>query len=69
MSEKVLDFFTKLANYCKSETFKSYDPYDGMNVTLFKAIPLINKGKPEDYYRAGSVLMDKLVINHNNSNE
>jgi rhamnogalacturonyl hydrolase YesR len=45
MSEKIEQSFIKLKNYCKSEAFKGYDPYDGLNSTLFQAIPLISKNR------------------------
>jgi hypothetical protein len=35
------DSFTKLRNYCVNENFKGYDPYDGLNSTLFGSLPFI----------------------------
>jgi rhamnogalacturonyl hydrolase YesR len=43
MSEKIRNSLIKLTNYCKSEAFRGYDPYDGLNSTLFQAIPVISK--------------------------
>jgi rhamnogalacturonyl hydrolase YesR len=45
MSEKIEQSFIKLKNYFTSESFKGYDPYDGLNSTLFKAIPFISKNR------------------------
>ena len=43
MTEKIQNSLSSLANYCKSEAFKGYDPYDGLNSTLFQALPFISK--------------------------
>ena len=43
MSEKIRNSLIRLTDYCKSEAFKGYDPYDGLNSTLFKALPLLSK--------------------------
>jgi len=45
MSEKIRNSLSKLTNYCKSEAFKGFDPYDGLNSTLFQAIPVISKNR------------------------
>jgi hypothetical protein len=45
MSEKIRNSLLRLTNYCKSEGFKGYDPYDGLNSTVFQAIPLISKNR------------------------
>lgn len=45
MSEKIRNSLIKLTNYCQSEEFKGYDPYDGLNSTLFRAIPFISKNR------------------------
>ncbi len=42
MSEKIQNSLIKLTDYCRSESFKGYDPYDGLNSTLFKAIPFVS---------------------------
>lgn len=47
MSEKKLynESFNKLKDYCESEGFKGWDPYDGLNSTLFQAIPFLSKSR------------------------
>jgi rhamnogalacturonyl hydrolase YesR len=45
MSEKIRNSLIRLTDYCKSEGFKGYDPYDGLNSTLFQAIPFISKNR------------------------
>ncbi|HEY5535399.1 MAG TPA: delta-aminolevulinic acid dehydratase [Ignavibacteria bacterium] len=45
MSEKIEQAFIKLKNYCASESFKGFDPYDGLNSTLFQAIPFVSKNR------------------------
>lgn len=32
--------FLRLLNYCESENYKGWDPYDGLNSRIFKATPL-----------------------------
>ncbi len=34
-----------LRNYCETEKFEGYDPYDGLNSHLFKSIPFLSKNK------------------------
>lgn len=34
--------FERLKNYCESEGFKGYDPYDGLNSTFFQSIPFLS---------------------------
>ncbi len=34
--------FKSLKNYCESESYKGWDPYDGLNSKVFKATPLKN---------------------------
>lgn len=34
--------FKSLKSYCEAEDFKGWDPYDGLNSKLFKALPLKN---------------------------
>ncbi|RYZ32654.1 MAG: delta-aminolevulinic acid dehydratase, partial [Sphingobacteriales bacterium] len=39
--------FDKLRTYCEAEDFKGWDPYDGLNSKLFRALPFIaNKRLP-----------------------
>ncbi len=46
MKEKLIEErFKKLEEYCRSEDFKGYDPYDGLNSTVFQAIPFISKNR------------------------
>ena len=40
-----LDSFRKLEVFCASEQYKGWDPYDGLNSTLFQSIPLISKNR------------------------
>lgn len=35
--------FFKLKDFCEKEGFKGYDPYDGLNSTIFKRLPILNK--------------------------
>jgi rhamnogalacturonyl hydrolase YesR len=37
--------FNKLKAYVESESFKGYDPYDGLNSTVFKTVPFISKSR------------------------
>lgn len=41
MFQHVLSSFSKLRSYCESERFKGWDPYDGLNSKLLKAIPFL----------------------------
>ena len=45
MTNQIIESFTKLRNYCENEEFKGYDPYDSLNSTLFKKIPIISRIK------------------------
>jgi hypothetical protein len=45
MNDKILNSFNRLKVYCEREEYKGYDPYDGLNSTLFKAAPLISKNR------------------------
>lgn len=40
--EKVGESFRKLSFYCEKEKYKGYDPYDGLNSSLFRSIPLLS---------------------------
>lgn len=35
--------FKKLEEYCRSESFKSYDPLDGLNSKLFDYLPFLRR--------------------------
>jgi len=37
--------FIKLEEYCRSEAFRGYDPYDGLNSKLFDYLPFLRKNK------------------------
>ncbi len=39
----LLDSFIKLKNYCEKEKFMGWDPYDGLNSKIFKALPLLKR--------------------------
>ena len=41
--ETVDQSFRDLKTYCESQNFKGWDPYDGLNSTLFNAIPFLAK--------------------------
>ncbi len=45
MTEEVKTSFLKLKAYCEAESFKGFDPYDGLNSTLFQTIPFISKNR------------------------
>ena len=36
----VSDSFNKLKSYCEKEQFMGWDPYDGLNSKIFRALPL-----------------------------
>ena len=39
LKSKIESSFLKLKSYCESENFKGWDPYDGLNSKVFKALP------------------------------
>jgi hypothetical protein len=45
MYSKIKASFDKLINYCKTEEFKGYDPYDGLTSTFFNYLPLIRNSR------------------------
>lgn len=45
MTDKIELSLLKLIEYCKKEGFKGYDPYDGLNSTLFQSIPFISRSR------------------------
>jgi hypothetical protein len=45
MSEETIKSFDKLKAYCESESFKGYDPYDGLNSYVFQKIPFLAKNR------------------------
>jgi rhamnogalacturonyl hydrolase YesR len=45
MTDKIQNSFSKLSDYCVRESFKGYDPYDGLNSVIFKSIPFLSKNR------------------------
>jgi hypothetical protein len=45
MRDTVLRSLSELQAYCEREQFKGWDPYDGLNSSLFQAIPLISRNR------------------------
>lgn len=45
MREVVLNSLAKLEEFCEKEEFKGWDPYDGLNSSLFQSIPVISKNR------------------------
>jgi rhamnogalacturonyl hydrolase YesR len=45
MTNQINKSFTKLKTYCEKEEFKGYDPYDSLNSTLFKKLPIVSGNK------------------------
>jgi rhamnogalacturonyl hydrolase YesR len=45
MVKQITESFQKLKNYCEAEAFKGFDPYDGLNSSIFQAIPILPKLK------------------------
>lgn len=43
VDKKILTAFQRLKTYCEAEDFKGWDPYDGLNSRLFKALPLVGR--------------------------
>jgi rhamnogalacturonyl hydrolase YesR len=43
MSVNALESFKKLKQYCEDQHFMGWDPYDGLNSSLFQQIPLLPK--------------------------
>jgi hypothetical protein len=42
---KVHSSLDKLSSWCEEEGYKGYDPYDGLNSSLFRNIPLLSKNR------------------------
>lgn len=38
-NHRVIDSFIKLKHYCEAEHYKGWDPYDGLNSKVFRALP------------------------------
>lgn len=45
MYKNIQDTLTRLKEYCEKESFMGYDPYDGLNSSLFQAIPILSKNR------------------------
>lgn len=45
MSEKIEFSLSRLEAYCENEGYKGYDPFDGLNSRIFKAIPVISNNR------------------------
>lgn len=43
MKNYVLTSFTKLKEYCEAESFKGWDPYDGLNSRMFQLLPFFKR--------------------------
>ncbi len=39
----IIDAFNSLRNYCESQGFKGWDPYDGLNSKVFQSIPFVSR--------------------------
>jgi hypothetical protein len=39
----ILNSFIAIKDYCEAEQFKGWDPYDGLNSKVFKAIPFVGR--------------------------
>lgn len=42
-TDKVKKSFIQLKQYCEKEAFMGYDPYDGLNSSVFQRIPILRK--------------------------
>ena len=40
---KAIKTLARLRQYCENEQFKGWDPYDGLNSRVYRAIPLLNR--------------------------
>ncbi|WP_026897747.1 beta-L-arabinofuranosidase domain-containing protein [Daejeonella oryzae] len=45
MYKEIQRSFNKLEDYCIKKEFKGYDPYDGLNSSLFQSLPFISKNR------------------------
>jgi rhamnogalacturonyl hydrolase YesR len=43
--EKVCRSFDRLTHWCEQEEYKGYDPYDGLNSPVFRAIPILRDNR------------------------
>lgn len=42
-TDKLAEAFGRLRAYCEAEDYRGWDPYDGLNSKVFKAIPLVGR--------------------------
>lgn len=42
-NSQVIQAFRRLRDYCERENFAGWDPYDGLNSRVFKAMPLVGR--------------------------
>lgn len=42
-NKKIIDAFARLKAYCEKEDYKGWDPYDGLNSKVFKAVPFLKR--------------------------
>ena len=42
-NQAIINSFKKLKSYCEKEQYKGWDPYDGLNSKVFKALPYFKK--------------------------
>jgi len=55
------DSFLKLKNFCEAEDFKGWDPYDGLNSSLFQESPFFKNSR---FFRLAWIqLFKRLPIN------
>ena len=45
MNEEIITSFYKLKIYCEKEQYKGWDPYDGLNSSLFNSLPFIKSNR------------------------
>ncbi|MCD6201358.1 MAG: delta-aminolevulinic acid dehydratase [Bacteroidales bacterium] len=45
MTKKIEKAIIKLEKYCEKESFLGYDPFDGLNSSVFKHIPFLSKSR------------------------
>ncbi len=43
MIQEIVDSFLSLKTYCEKEKYKGWDPYDGLNSRVFRAIPFLKR--------------------------
>ena len=43
LNQMIVEALSSLKNYCESEHFKGWDPYDGLNSRIFQALPFFKK--------------------------